>query len=103
MPGTGLDSQFLFYYFMLRSERDILKLCNARGDGQSHRNGYHKEARSSLPPLPEQRRIVAILDEAFAGLEAMRANAEKNLQNARDLFDSYLDSIFIHKQRRMDD
>ncbi len=40
---------------------------------------------------------MAILDEAFAGLEAMRANAEKNLQNARDLFDSYLDSIFIHK------
>jgi type I restriction enzyme S subunit len=48
-----------------------------------------------LPPLPEQRRIVAILDEAFAGLEVMRANAEKNVHNARDLFDSYLDSIFI--------
>jgi type I restriction enzyme S subunit len=50
-----------------------------------------------LPPLPEQRRIVAILDEAFAGLEAMRANAEKNLQNARDLFDSYLNSVFAQK------
>jgi type I restriction enzyme S subunit len=50
-----------------------------------------------LPPLPEQRRIVAILDEAFAGLEAMRANAEKNLQNARDLFDSRLQGIFTRR------
>jgi type I restriction enzyme S subunit len=47
--------------------------------------------------VAEQRRIVAILDEAFAGLEAMRANAEKNLQNARDLFDSYLNVIFTQK------
>ena len=47
-----------------------------------------------LPTLPEQRRIVAILDEAFAGLEAMRANAEKNLQNAREFFGSYLSSLY---------
>ena len=50
-----------------------------------------------LPPLPEQRRIVAFLDEAFEGLEAMRANAEKNLKNARELFDSYLNAIFTQK------
>ena len=43
-----------------------------------------------LPPAAEQQRIVAILDEAFAGLEAMRANAERNVQNARELFDAYL-------------
>lgn len=48
----------------------------------------------SFPSLPEQRRIVSILDEAFAGLDAMRANAEKNLQNARDLSASYSDSVF---------
>ena len=51
----------------------------------------------SHPPLAEQRRIVAILDEAFAGLDAMRANAENNLQNARDLFDSYLNAVFSEK------
>lgn len=43
-----------------------------------------------VPPLPEQRRIVAILDEAFEGIATAKANAEKNLQNARDLFDSKL-------------
>jgi type I restriction enzyme S subunit len=47
-----------------------------------------------LPPLPEQRRIVAVLDDAFAGLAAATANAEKNLENARELFDSYLGSVF---------
>lgn len=39
-----------------------------------------------LPSLPEQRRIVAILDEAFEGIATAKANAEKNLQNARELF-----------------
>ena len=46
-----------------------------------------------LPPLSEQQRIVAILDEAFAGLATATANAEKNLKNARELFDSYLNSF----------
>ncbi|MEI7733656.1 MAG: restriction endonuclease subunit S [Verrucomicrobiota bacterium] len=45
-----------------------------------------------FPPLPEQQRIVGILDEAFAGLATARANAEKNLQNARALFESHLHS-----------
>lgn len=43
-----------------------------------------------LPPLPEQERIVAILDEAFAAIATATANAEKNLANARELFESYL-------------
>ena len=36
-----------------------------------------------LPPLPEQERIVGILDEALEGIATAKANAEKNLQNAR--------------------
>ena len=47
-----------------------------------------------LPPLPEQQRIVAILDEAFAGLATATANAERNLKNARELFESYVSSVF---------
>jgi type I restriction enzyme, S subunit len=50
-----------------------------------------------LPPLPEQKRIVAILDEAFEGIAAATANAEKNLANARELFESYLNSVFTQK------
>ncbi len=44
--------------------------------------------------MPEQKRIVAILDEAFAGIETAIANTEINLANARELFDSYLDAVF---------
>ena len=48
-----------------------------------------------LPPLAEQKRIVAILDEAFAGIAAATANAEKNLANARELFDKCLEAAFL--------
>ena len=47
-----------------------------------------------FPPLPEQHRIVGILDEAFDGLATATANAEMNLQNARSLFESHLQSVF---------
>jgi type I restriction enzyme S subunit len=48
------------------------------------------------PPLPEQQHIVAILDKAFAGIARAKENAEKNLQNARELFESYLQSVFAN-------
>lgn len=50
-----------------------------------------------LPPLEEQKRIVAILDQVFADIEKARATAEKNLKNARELFDSYLLQVFSKK------
>jgi type I restriction enzyme S subunit len=50
-----------------------------------------------IPPLPEQQRIVALLDEAFAGLATAQANAEKNLQNARALFESHLNEVFTKR------
>ncbi len=53
--------------------------------------------RIPLPSQEEQRRIVAILDEAFAGIATATANAEKNLQNARELFESTLQSVFAEK------
>lgn len=50
-----------------------------------------------LPPLPEQQRIVGILDEAFDGIATVKANAEKNLENARAIFESELNAIFTKK------
>lgn len=50
-----------------------------------------------FPPLCEQQRIVGVLDEVFAGLAIAQANAEKNLQNARALFESHLHSVFTHR------
>lgn len=54
------------------------------------------EVEVPIPPLAEQQRIVAILDEAFAHIGRAKENAEKNLQNARELFDSYLQSVFAN-------
>ena len=50
-----------------------------------------------LPPLPEQQCIVSILDEAFDAIATAKANAEQNLKNARELFESYLQGVFENK------
>ena len=50
-----------------------------------------------LPSLPEQQRIVGILDEAFDGIATAKTNAEQNLQNARALFESHLQSVFTQR------
>ena len=51
----------------------------------------------AVPPLSEQQRIVGILDEAFKGIATAKANAEQNLQNARALFESHLESVFSQR------
>jgi type I restriction enzyme S subunit len=56
-----------------------------------------KEIKFPVPPLAEQERIVGILDEAFEGIAAATAQAEKNLHNARELFQSVLQSTFSQK------
>ena len=50
-----------------------------------------------LPPLPKQKQIVATLDKAFAAIDIAKANAEQNLQNAKELFESYLHNAFENK------
>jgi type I restriction enzyme S subunit len=50
-----------------------------------------------IPSLPEQQKIVAILDEAFTAIEGAKANAALNLKNAKELFDSYLQSVFENR------
>jgi type I restriction enzyme S subunit len=55
------------------------------------------EIQVKTPSLFEQQHIVAILDQAFADIEKARANAEKNLKNARELFDSYLNQVFSQR------
>jgi len=87
-----LDPQFLKYLFL--AEKDALLRF---GHGAVHKTIYYPEVKAfyvCLPPLPEQERIVAILDEAFAAIATATANAEKNLANARELFESELEATF---------
>ena len=71
------------------------------GDSGNDRRGLNmglvKSIDIPIAPLPEQQRIVGILDEAFDGIATAKANAEKNLQNARTLFESYLQSVFTRR------
>jgi type I restriction enzyme S subunit len=50
-----------------------------------------------IPSRTEQRRIVAILDEAFEGIATAKAHAEKNLRNARELFAGHLQAVFSQR------
>ena len=71
------------------------------GSSGSAQGGFNATKLGSLilpiPPISEQQRIVGVLDEAFAGLATAQANAEKNLQNARALFASHLQSVFTQR------
>ena len=86
-----------FLMFALQSELQAI-LGEARGVAQ--KGIYLKQLREltiPVPPLAEQERIVGILDEAFEGIAAATAQAEKNLHNARELFQSVLQSTFSQK------
>ena len=61
--------------------------------------GAYKAIQIAFPELSEQQRIVGILDNAFEGIATARANADKNLQNARVLFESHLQSVFIRPDK----
>jgi len=60
---------------------------------------YVENYEISLPPLAEQKRIVKILDEVLGGIEKARENAEKNLKNSHELFESYLQNIFANPRK----
>jgi type I restriction enzyme, S subunit len=68
------------------------------GDSGKDRRGLNmgliRGIEIAIPPPLEQKRIVGILDEAFEGIAIAKANAEKNLQNARAVFESHLQSVF---------
>jgi type I restriction enzyme S subunit len=84
-PKQFLDPAY-FYYFLLGHPLKAL--------GYARHFRLLKELYVAIPPFPEQKRIVAILDDAFASIDASIANTEKNLANARELFESYLNSVF---------
>jgi type I restriction enzyme, S subunit len=93
---TQIDQMFLFYFFQWDTEK--IKEDQGTGTTMMHVSmGSMNERDLHLPPLPEQQRIVALLDEAFAGLATAKANAERNLQNARAIFESHLQSVFSQR------
>jgi type I restriction enzyme, S subunit len=103
-PSSLISVHFLKYW--MESVDFQLKLKEQSG-GAAIQNvasvSVLKEIKMPVPPVPEQQRIVGILDEAFEGIATAKANAEKNLQNARALFESHLQSVFLEHVRRWTD
>lgn len=88
-----LDQHYLHYFLMTLVEH---LRGGSVGAAQTviSREMIHS-LRIPLPPLPEQRRIVAILDEAFEAIATAKANTEKNLANAREVFERHRQLRFM--------
>lgn len=93
VPSSQIETKFLYYYL-----NSIVDLLNSLGTGATFKElsgGKLKEVTVPFPVLAEQQRIVGVLEKAFDGIATAKASAEKNLQNARDLFECYREAIFI--------
>ncbi len=95
IPNLEVLNQSWFYNYLISDEfqSHLVKVAD-----RSAQAGFSKDDIYNFPvPVPqlsEQQRIVGILDEAFDGIATAKANAQKNLQNARALFESHLQSVF---------
>lgn len=92
-----ISKDFLFYYFTL-FDWDKAAEGDEKVKGKTLNKQKLKELPVPLPPLPEQQRIVSILDEVFAAIDKAKANTEQNLKNAKELFESYLQGVFENKR-----
>lgn len=96
-PNKNLQSDWLFYNLLYN---DFYKYIEPLQTGANYPAVSDKIVKSysiPVPPLPEQQRIVSYLDAQFAKIEALKANAEKQLQAAKDLFQSALKELLTPK------
>ena len=90
----GNDPRFIFYLLI---KIDLKRFAGGSGVPTLNRNNVHSELVYVPTNVSEQKRIVAILDEAFEGIDSAIANTQKNLTNSREIFESYLNTIFTQK------
>lgn len=90
LPKENIDLDYLNYSLM---SVDFKKYVAGAAIPHIYFKDYKNEP-FLLMPLPEQKRIVSILDECFSAIAKAKANAEQNLKNAKELFESYLQGVF---------
>jgi len=97
LPSSDLDRSYLSYWLIAESTtRAIDRLCNGARMPRANME-QALELEIPLPPLAEQKRIVALLDEAFAGIDEAKAKAEDSLNRIQALFESHLQAIFTRR------
>ena len=93
------DDIFIPYLCYFLGSPKIKEYYKNKGAGGLQINISKKDiltAEIPIPPLPEQKQIVALLDKAFAAIDQAQANIEKNIENAKELFDSKKADFFNH-------
>lgn len=94
-PSKNISPVFLKLWMQSESFQESLKEYSGGAAIQNVASvAILKLIEIPLPPLPEQQRIVAILDKCFSAIERSKINAEKNLKNSKELFESYLQNVF---------
>ena len=100
VPSEDIHYKYLYYFLSFSVD-----LLNELGSGTTFKElaaGKLRKVEIPVPPFTEQKRIVAILDEAFAGIATAVANTERNRANASELFESYVGSVFNQRGERWD-
>jgi type I restriction enzyme S subunit len=91
--NNDIESRYVYYYYFSETFQKHFSVELAGIIGGVSMNKF-KDLEIPLPSLLEQQRIVAILDEVFATVAKAKFNAEQNLKNAKELFESYLQGVF---------
>ena len=95
VPSDEINYLYLYYFL-----KNSVKLLNSLGTGTTFKelsSGKLKNVIIPIPPLEEQKQIVAKLDQCFEAIDKAKANAAKNLENAKELFQSKLNDILSQK------
>lgn len=90
-----LSKEFLFYFLHFFDWRKAAE-NDVKLKGMTLNKAKLKEMEVHFPSHREQKQIVNVLDEVFEKTTKAKENAEKNLQSARELFESYLHNIFAN-------
>jgi type I restriction enzyme S subunit len=93
IPKKEIIKPFLYYFLSTKVEESLRIAAGAAQPNLSTEQINNFEI--PVPPLSEQRRIVSILAEAFTAIAKAKANAEQNLKNAKELFESYIENLFL--------
>lgn len=93
VPNKNCYGKFIFYYYLTSSFQKYFSSEMSGIIGGVSMNKF-KEIEIFIPPFSAQCNIVSILDEVFTAIAKAKSNAEQNLRNAKELFESYLQGVF---------
>ncbi len=95
----NVDIKYLYYFLILNQDMIGKKLFKGATIKHLQKDDF-KNLRVPVPLFSEQQRIVKILDDVFDNIAKAKENAEKNLANSKELFESYLNNVFTRQNEK---